>query len=132
MPANPHQTAEEFQSSLQKMEGSRNVDDLLGLFSDDVELANLGSEQGLKGIDGARHFWETYLAQFTEVHSDFEEPVTGEGGAVLVWKSRGTLATGQLISYAGVSILRLDEVGKVARFRTIYDSAAFIAKVAEV
>lgn len=130
MAADPHQIAKEFQSALQRMEQSRNVDDLAGFFSDDAELSNLGAAQGLRGMEGVRRFWQNYLQPFREVRSEFYNSFAGDGTAALEWRSEGALTSGQPIAYRGVSILALNEEGKVREFRTYYDSAAFVAKAA--
>ncbi len=130
MPADPHPIAQEFQAALQRMEQSRNFEELAGFFSDDAELSNLGAAQGLRGADGVRRFWKNYLQPFSKVHSEFSNSFAGDGTAALEWRSKGTLTTGQPIAYRGVSVLVLNDAGKVCEFRTYYDSAAFVAKAA--
>lgn len=50
--------------------------------------------------------------------------------SVLEWVSKGTLSTSEEITYRGVSVLELSH-GKVHRFRTYYDSAAFLPQGAK-
>ena len=44
---------------------------------------------------------------------------------MLEWTSTGHLTTGAEISYRGVSVLDFDAGGRVTRFTTYYDTAAF-------
>ena len=120
--------ADRFAKALQETEGSRDPAPLLALFADDCELSNLALTES--GPDGARRFWETYLAQFDAIRSEFSHLIETEGQAALVWTSEGTLKGGHPIRYRGVSIL---ETGgdRVRRFETVYDSAAFVRPEAE-
>ena len=115
--------ADTFAKALQQTEESRDPEPLLRLFSDDAELHNLAIAQ--QGLDGARRFWETYLAQFDRIRSEFSHFIESDGQAALVWTSDGALKDGQPIRYRGVSILEHDGE-KVRRFETVYDSAAFV------
>jgi ketosteroid isomerase-like protein len=130
MATDPHQIAQQFQAALQRMEQTRNVEDITGFFSDDAELSNLGAAHGLRGAEGVRQFWRNYLQPFSDVRSEFYNSFAGDGTTALEWRSEGTLTTGQPISYRGVSVLVLNDAGKVREFRTYYDSAAFVAKPA--
>ena len=115
--------AQTFADALQAVEASGDVGPLVALFADGAESRNLAiSEQG---IEGARRFWETYLAQFDEVRSEFSHRIEDGDTAVLVWTSTGSLKGGHPISYRGVSIVE-SEGDKVRRFETVYDSAAFV------
>lgn len=56
--------------------------------------------------------------------------VESNGSAVLEWISEGTLTSGEPLKYQGVSIIETVD-GKVQRFRTYYDSAAFLPQGAK-
>jgi ketosteroid isomerase-like protein len=86
------------------------------------------AEAGDQG-QGARHFWQTYLDQFDEIRSEFSHLIEADGQAALVWTSKGALKGGRPIAYRGVSIVEHDG-GKVHRFETVYDSAAFLREKA--
>jgi hypothetical protein len=79
-----------------------------------------------RGRDGVRKFWEEYRRAFREVRSEFTAALFADGGASLEWASEWMLANGSPIAYRGVSILDVDG-DRVRRFRTSYDSAAFVA-----
>ena len=115
--------ADTFAKALQQTEESRDPEPLLRLFAEDAELRNLAISES--GQDGARRFWDTYLAQFESIRSEFSHMIEADGQAALVWTSEGTLKDGQPIRYRGVSILEVDG-DKVRRFETVYDSAAFV------
>jgi len=128
MAAETREIAEQFEKGLQQMEQSGNVEELAQFFAEDAVLGNLGVANDLHGTEGAREFWQRYLGQFREVHSEFFHTLVGDHEAVLEWESKGTLKNGRPIDYRGVSILRLKEDGKVGEFQTYYDTAAFVTK----
>lgn len=120
----PSDTVQRFIDGLQASEQSRDPGPVAVLFADDAELANLTHER--KGADGARQFWDEYLRAFKNVRSDFFAVYEADSFAVLEWTSTGELPTGTPIQYKGVSVL--ETAGdRVRKFRTYYDSAAFVA-----
>ncbi len=119
--------AQTFADSLQRTEETRDPEHLVRLFAEDCELHNLAIQH--RGIDGARTFWETYLAQFDRIRSEFSHLIESDGQAALVWTSSGAMKDGEPITYRGVSILEFD-ADKVRRFETVYDSAAFLRQEA--
>jgi ketosteroid isomerase-like protein len=120
----PSDTVQRFIDALQASERDKTPDAVAGLFGDDSELANLTHER--KGKDGARQFWGEYLNSFGEVRSEFVAVNEADGFAALEWTSTGTLPTGSPVRYKGVSVLETAG-GVVRKFRTYYDSAAFVA-----
>ena len=60
----------------------------------------------------------------------FTDTRRADGSATLEWKSDGTLPDGKPISYRGVSLIDFDG-DRVKRFRTYYDSAAFLPEGAK-
>jgi ketosteroid isomerase-like protein len=119
-----------FMHTLQRTEETKNLEPLVALFSDDAELINLAMPDPLTGKEGAHQFWEKYLSVFNHIHSEFIHVVEDNNSAVLEWISKGTLSTSEQITYRGVSILEFN-AGKVHRFRTYYDSAAFLPQGAK-
>ena len=121
--------AEKFMDALQTIEKENEVDALVNLFSDKAELTRL-THKTYEGKDEAQQFWREYLEPFDEVSTEFfkvsEEDVT----VVLEWQSKGKLANGHDINYKGVSSFDT-EGDEVVRFRTYYDSAAFLPGGAE-
>ncbi len=121
--------AERFARALQQFEQDADVDQFVGaVFSDDAELHRPEHrDQTERGADGARQFWQQYRSQFEEIASTFSRTAEGGDLGLLEWTSEGRLATGRSIRYDGVSVLDFDQSGKVTRFATWYDTAAFIA-----
>lgn len=119
-PADPVTRA--FIDALHRLEQSGDVEPMVAQFAADAELVNLARHDA--GNDGARTFWQRYRQQFGEIESRFSRIIETGSDAVLVWRSRGSLSQGRPIDYRGVSLLSLRD-GKVARFETVYDSAAF-------
>lgn len=124
------ETAEKFMQTLQQIEGNKNVEPLVSLFTEDAQLSNLATQSPLQGKDGARQFWQKYLSVFQQIHSKFTNVVESNGSAVLEWISEGTLTSGEPLKYQGVSIIETVD-GKVQCFRTYYDSAAFLPQGAK-
>lgn len=120
----PSDTVQRFIDGLRRAEDEHQPGPVADLFGDDAELANLTHER--KGRDGARQFWSEYLNAFKSVRSEFFAVNEADGFAVLEWTSAGELPTGAPIAYKGVSVLETAG-GVVRKFRTYYDSAAFVA-----
>lgn len=118
-------TVRRFVAELRSFEQTGEVDELTRLFSDDAVLHRL---DGRGGVDDPRAFWEQYRAQFGEVRTVFRNAVesTDPAGAGLEWESRGTLADGTPIDYAGSTFLTLSG-DRISGLRTYYDTAAFVA-----
>ncbi|HEY0792097.1 MAG TPA: nuclear transport factor 2 family protein [Chthoniobacterales bacterium] len=116
--------AQTFMAALQKVEETHDVQSLVELFSDDCSLTNLAMSEPLEGRSGAQQFWEQYLHVFEEIRSRFFHTSETDQDIVLEWTSQGKLNSGEPVQYKGVSVIE-KEGGKVAKFRTYYDSAAF-------
>ncbi|MBD0337071.1 MAG: nuclear transport factor 2 family protein [Cyanobacteria bacterium Co-bin13] len=126
----PRELASHFMQTLQKAEETGDVESLAALFSDDAELINLAMLEPLKGKEGAYRFWDKYLTVFDRIHSEFTNVIENSDVSVLEWVSKGTLSSSEEITYRGVSILEFKD-GQVQRFRTYYDSAAFLPQGAK-
>lgn len=123
--------ADTFMTTLKQAETSKDVGPLVALFAADAEVGSIATKEPRRGTDGARQFWSDYLAAFGTVASTFKHVRADAKGATLEWTSEGTLPTGAAINYQGVSVLEFDGGGKVKRFRTYYDSAAFLPEGAK-
>ena len=119
----PETLADRFAKALQESEAKNDPGPVAGLFAADAELSNLVHQE--RGADGARVFWRKYLDAFGSIRSEFSAVKQADGWALLEWTSTGTLAAGKPVEYRGVSILELAG-DKVAKFRTYYDTAAFV------
>jgi ketosteroid isomerase-like protein len=129
MPQQQHTAA--FIDALRRAEDAMDPEPLVRLFDERSTLENAPRTLTRSGQAGARQFWKDYLSAFGRVRSEFTHVLEGPTSATLEWKSDGTLAaTGEPISYRGTSILEFDD-GKVARFATYYDSAAFLPQGAK-
>lgn len=124
------ETAEQFMRALQETERTGDVEPLVAMFTDDAEVSNLAKTEPLRGLDGTRQFWQDYLKAFEHIESRFTHTTMSDEGAALEWVSEGALPTGKPIKYRGVSILDIAG-GKVRRFMTYYDSAAFLPEGAK-
>ena len=119
-----------FMQMLQRIEETGEIELLVELFSNDAELMNLAMLEPLKGKEGAHQFWDKYLSVFDQIHSEFTNVIENNDASVLEWVSKGTLSSSEEITYRGVSVLEFNN-GKVQRFRTYYDSAAFLPQGAK-
>ncbi|WP_309570461.1 nuclear transport factor 2 family protein [Deinococcus sp.] len=118
---------DDFMAALSAAESSGDVSALLDLHGQGVTLQNL-TDKTWEGVEGARDFWETYLGNFQDISSEFTESHEAAGMGVMEWVATGHLKGGHEVSYRGVSIIEIAG-GKVAAFRSYYDSAAFVVPV---
>ncbi len=109
--------AKQFIDALHKLERDRDLETIVGLFSQDCEISNVVTDD--KDINAER-FWSSYRESFGEVESSFRnEIITGDRTA-LEWTTTGTNGEGHKFKYDGVSIL---ETGgdKITRFHAYFD-----------
>ena len=119
------QLVKSFTDALQNAETTGDVKPLAELFANDAQLSSISLRKPHVGVQGAVEFWNQYLKIFKSIKSEFTHLHASGDLAALEWKSEGVLPSGLPISYLGVSILEFEN-GKIARFRTYYDSAAFL------
>ncbi len=117
--------SQDFADALHRLEQDGDVDTFAASFSDDAVLLRPEPGNGDEGADGARQFWQAYLDQFETIASTFSRVAEDGDLGELEWVGEGRLRTGRDISYAGVSLLSFTGDGKVERFATYYDTAAF-------
>ena len=118
--------AQTFMTTLQQAERTNDVGPLTALFAADAECSSTATTTPMTGSDAVKRFWLEYLSVFKTVRSTFTHTHSGGDGSTLEWTSEGQLPAGTAINYQGVSLLEFDGSGKVKRFRTYYDSAAFL------
>ncbi len=129
--ASDQSPGQRFAAALQQFEQSGNTGDIVSQYAEGAELLRPEVDRtGASGTDPVQ-FWEAYLAQFSEISTEFFEITECDTHAALEWRSQGSLSTGRDITYAGVSLLTLDGDGLVRRFATYYDTAAFIEPTTE-
>jgi ketosteroid isomerase-like protein len=119
--------AERFIAELHRIEegDAAGVDRMVDMFADDAELTNPLIERddsSRNGRDQIAEFWREYRTTFKNIRSEFFDRTASDHSAGLFWRSKGTNATGQPLEYEGVSLLTLDENGKIARFNGYFDS----------
>ncbi len=111
-------TAKDFIGALNKLEADRDLDTIVGLFSENCEIGNVVTED--KNI-GAREFWTSYRGSFDKVNSTFRNEIIMDGAAALEWKTTGTNSEGHEFEYEGVSILEIKD-DKITRFHAYFDA----------
>lgn len=116
-----------FMQALRESESQMDPTPLLAFFGDDARLSNLRDQGAEEGIEGARTFWQNYLAVFQTIRSEFHQVIETADAASLEWISEGMLSDGTPIRYKGISVLETSG-DRVTHFRTYYDSAAFLAQ----
>jgi hypothetical protein len=119
-------TATRFMSALDELDSSSDTGAIASLFADGAELLRPEVAKAGSSNQDPDQFWTDYRNQFSEVSTEFGEVQDAGSFAALEWRSTGKLTTGRSIEYAGVSLLTLDDEGKVKRFSTYYDTAAFL------
>ena len=110
-------TAKQFIDALHKLESDRDLETIVGLFSEDCEIGNVVTED--KDIS-VRDFWTSYRESFGEVESTFRNEIITDGATALEWTTSGTNGEGHEFEYDGVSILEI-EGDKITRFHAYFD-----------
>lgn len=100
--------AEKFVAALHKLEESRETDEIVSLYADNAEIANVVAPVKFEGQDGARNFWTKYRETFGEMRSEFRNQIYGEQSAALEWTTRGNANHEHEIVYSGVTILEIE------------------------
>ena len=130
--ADAHTLAQTFMDTLTKAEQTSDVAPLAALFAADAECGSITTQEPATGPEAIKRFWLEYLSVFKTVRSTFVHTRAAGDAASLEWTSEGQLAaTGAAINYQGVSLLEFGAGGKVKRFRTYFDSAAFLPEGAK-
>jgi hypothetical protein len=119
-------TPKRFAAALQELESSGDTSPLRELFADGAELLRPEVAKDGSSSDDPEAYWDAYRKQFSEIRTEFTRTQESPKAAWLEWTSEGKLSTGRAIRYAGVSLLELDGDGRVSRFATYYDTAAFL------
>jgi ketosteroid isomerase-like protein len=125
--------AQRFIHALNHLEdqGDAALDELLQLFADDARLRNpiiQREHQALQGRERIADFWRQYRGSFSDIHSDFSEVTANDHAAGLFWHSHGTDPSGKPVAYDGVTLLRLDDSGRIADFQGYFDSRDVVVK----
>ena len=126
MPTDAKQSAKKFMDALHTLEKTGDSGEIVSQFAEGAVLLSIVQGRTHEGRDGAKAFWGEYLKPFDTIHSEFTHHATDGSLAILEWRGTGKLKAGRDIGYEGCSLLEFDDSGKVARFRTYYDSAAFV------
>ena len=116
---------ERFLAEIEKLETTGHSESLCKLFTDDAEVCSIAFEDVRNGTGAVASFWQEYIGHFKHVRSTFLHKHASGDLAVLEWRSEGELLDGTPIAYRGVTILEC-RGEQICRFRTYYDSAAFI------
>jgi len=110
-------TAKQFIDALHKLESDRDLETIVGLFSEGCDIGNVVTDD--KEI-GVKEFWKSYRESFGTVESTFRnEIITGDVTA-LEWTTSGTNSDGHEFEYDGVSILEVAE-DKITRFHAYFN-----------
>ncbi len=121
-----HSRADGFATALRNFEDTGDSSQLRELFGPDPKLVRPQVTTGDEGTSDVTRFWEEYRSQFSRLSTEFVRVVESGDLGVLEWVSRGTLTTGRPIEYSGISLLDFDDQGRIRRFATYFDTAAFL------
>ena len=117
------QIANQFIQALWTLEETKDAGPLAALYAEDALIGNVVSPDRFHGPDGAKTFWTEYRGSFDVAHSTFRNVVSGQGSAALEWTTEGTSFSGSPLSYAGVTILEIED-GRVSRSSAYFDPSA--------
>ena len=121
-----HARADSFATALRSFEDTGDSSQLRELFAPNPELLRPQVATGNEGTSDVTRFWEEYRSQFSQLSTEFVRVMESGDLGVLEWVSRGTLTTGRPIEYSGTSLLNFDDEGRIRRFATYFDTAAFL------
>ena len=121
-----HARADRFAAALRHLEDTGDSSRLRELFAPDPELVRPEVATGDEHAGDVTRFWEKYRSPFSEITTEFIRVAESGGLGVLEWVSHGTLTSGSPIEYRGVSLLYFDDEGRIHRFATYFDTAAFL------
>jgi len=126
--------AREFAEALHAVDGREEgaIERMVARFAPEARLTNAAlklAHEERTGSVGARAFWEQYQSSFREAHTEFFELTSSERAAGLFWTTHGTDATGEPLSYDGVTLLVLDQQGLITLFRGYYDTRELTKRV---
>lgn len=113
--------AKKFIAALHKLEETRDVAEIAGLYADNAEVANVVAPQKFSGEGGAHEFWTKYRETFGEMRSEFRNEIITDNRAALEWTTRGTANNEHQIEYSGVTILEI-EGDKITRSCAYFNS----------
>jgi ketosteroid isomerase-like protein len=119
-PVSDQELTQRFIDALHALEGDRDLETIVRLYSPQSEIGNIVSPRQFSGVDGAREFWTSYRSTFGTAESSFRNVIVGDGRAALEWTTTGTSADGDPFTYSGVSILELAD-GRITRFWAYFD-----------
>lgn len=124
------QIAQRFISELHHVEDGEGNDvaGIVDLFADDAELTNsLIERDGVRprrtGRDEIRKFWQAYRHTFRDIHSEFTDVTVSDHSAGLFWCTKCADTAGRPLAYEGVSLLTVDDAGKIKHFKGYFDVA---------
>lgn len=115
------ETAEKFVAALHKLEETRDSAEIVALYADDAEIANVVAPMKFSGQSGAREFWTKYRETFGEMRSEFRNKIYSDTSAALEWTTRGTSKSSNDICYSGVTILEIEN-DKITRSCAYFNS----------
>ena len=114
--------ADRFIDSLNKLENSRDAEQMANLFTSEAEVGNVIAPEKFHGVEGAREFWTKYRETFETIRSTFRNKIVDNGRIALEWNTEAA-SEGKTVQYSGVSIIEV-EGDKISRFRAYFDAAA--------
>ena len=101
-------TAEKFIAALHKLEENHEPEEIVALYADNAEIANVVAPGKFSGQQGARDFWTKYRETFGEMRSEFRNKIYGENSVALEWTTTGSSNNSNEICYSGVKILEIE------------------------
>lgn len=122
-------TTRRFIAALRKVEQDGDLDGLATLFTDDAEVRSIDGHGPRRGQDGIRELFGEYVGQFESLRTTFTQVTEGEEHAALEWTTQAVRPGGHEVEYTGVTVIDLDG-DRCSGFRTVYDSARLMQKVA--
>jgi hypothetical protein len=101
----------------------KDLEPILGLYSDAVVYSSEPFREPYRGLAGVREFVSQAFAEEERIAAVFGQPVVGDRGASVAWWAT-LIENGDEITLAGTSSLRFDEDGRVIEQWDTWNQAA--------
>ncbi len=116
---------------------AHDIDRVTALYAPDFEETDVALAEPQRGQEAIRRTMRRYLLAFPDLSLTADEIIIEGNCVALAWTiaghQRGLMlnipATGRLVSVRGVSLMNLDEAGRIVRLQRIWDLAGLLRAI---
>lgn len=85
----------------------------------------------IEGEENLREAWQVLTGPFDQLEVSPDDTFYGGSGAAVHWSAKGHAATGGTVEYEGITVLELDEAGKIVLLMSWWDPADMLIRLAD-